>query len=129
MNNIAQAHQHRIYVVHPSVGLHPPTLLLLYWSLPIFLHPPSHRSNSTKDRRSACTSPDPPSLNWIKAQSLTQSFCTKHLQKFLHLALQALTHLCTKLTGHALSRTMTSHLPLTSPSYLFIYYKKGPKHG
>jgi hypothetical protein len=64
-------------MAHPSVGLRPPTLLL-FISIQDFLHSFDHVHKSTeptppRDKRSARTSPNCPSLNKVRAKILTQS--------------------------------------------------------
>jgi hypothetical protein len=50
------------------------------------------------------------------------------LTKRLHLALQASTRSCTK-PYYSCTKPITTHLLLTSPSYLFIHYKRGLNMG
>jgi hypothetical protein len=67
------------------------------------------------------TSPDPPSPELGQGTKPYTVCLHKALTKHLHLALQALTHSCTKPTSHALSRSMTSNYFLHHlATYLYI---------
>jgi hypothetical protein len=118
-------------VVHPSVGLRLPTSSssLSVFNLLTFICScaQSHKSNSTEDKRSTHSAPDPPSQNWVKAQSqlltstepyFTQSVCTKQLSTS-----------CTKPTYYAHSQSILINLLLTLLSYLFIHLQKGLNMG
>jgi hypothetical protein len=111
INNIKQSiSRHRIYVVHPSVGLHPPTssssLLVFNLLTFIFSCAQSHRAQLCTGQvicaqHTRSTFPKTRSRNRANssiAQSLTYNVCAQRNLKHLHLALQALTHSCTKPT-------------------------------
>jgi hypothetical protein len=114
-------------MVHPSVGLRPPTLLLLYCLLSIFLHaqslkPTPHRTGDL------CTHLARSSFPELGSQHKAYSLSYNHL----HLALQVLN------TQYAQSIHNSSHLAHlaqithTYSSYLhrlafYLYITKGPK--